>query len=344
MRSYIHIKGAKLWMLCAVAVIGVVITCCTTKITSVQEPTNAVIGDIINVKLNVDFTQVINLDPPYPANYVVAILAPKGWKISENTAITYTSNKGNGKMRPMDPARLEPTQANNGLTWSQSLKAKFNIGGNLVDDVEWVAFESETQYPFANGDNLQAVVNIQMKVGADNNTTLTRLAYVVCESRDGILVGVGTTGVAYASYFGGCLTVGGGTTGDVLNFCDPQLVSVDPPKAVDNDLLTFKFDSNVQSTLLDGNDDVHLCISATVTDNASGAVSNIDVCDGSAKTKLKRISAGKYGLTIWPQGFFGLTETQNITRMSYFITNASGSIKVGYQNTAAPFTYKFKCE
>ncbi|MEO6150850.1 MAG: DUF4961 domain-containing protein [Mucilaginibacter sp.] len=344
MRSHIHIKGVKLWMLCAVMVIGVAITFCTTKITSVEEPSTAVIGETINVKLTVDFTAVINLDPPYLANYVVAILAPKGWKIAENTAITYTSNKGNGKMRLLDPTRLEPTQANNGLTWPQSLKSKFGIGGNLVDDVEWVAFESETQYPFANGDNLQAVVNIQMKVGADNNTTLTRLGYVVCDSKDGILVGVGTTGVAYASYFGGCLTVGGGTTGDVLNFCDPQLASVDPPKAVDNDLLTFKFDSNVQSTLLDGNDDVHLCIDATITDTGSGATHTVQVCDGSEKTKLKKISAGKYGLTIWPQGFFGLTETEVITRMSYYITNNTGAIKVGYQNTAAPFTYKFKCE
>ncbi|WP_449586398.1 DUF4961 domain-containing protein [Niabella ginsengisoli] len=45
--------------------------------------------------------------------------------------------------------------------------------------------------------------------------------------------------------------------------------------------------------------------------------------------------------------FFGLTENQTLTRMEYFLTNATGTIKVGYGGSSSPsdpFKYTFNCQ
>ena len=242
----IRLKASKLLMLAALVVLAVIITCCSVSITSVQQPSTAIAGDSVTVRINVAMGDPVNnVEDPYLANYVICVLAPKGWKLGENTRITYTSNKGNGVMRLMPAEVLEPTQEENGINWQASTKLKFGIGGNLIDDLEWVVFRSETQYFFANGDLINGTATLRIKVGADGNNTLYKPGYVVCNSKDGLSDGVGTVGLTYATYFGSCFSVTGGTTGELVDFCNPQLTVVDPPKVTDNDLLSFTFDRSV---------------------------------------------------------------------------------------------------
>jgi hypothetical protein len=54
-------------------------------------------------------------------------------------------------------------------------------------------------------------------------------------------------------------------------------------------------------------------------------------------------SSGIYQLTFWPRKLFGVTASQTVVSMTYFITDKTGLTKVGYGGTSSPFTYTFKC-
>src|SRR3546814_13207654 len=74
---------------------------------------------------------------------VVGFLAPKGWNAGANTIMSYTSNMGNGTMSRV-PAGRTPAQSS--LEWPAAMMEKAGIGGNLIKDMEWVAFWTDQTY------------------------------------------------------------------------------------------------------------------------------------------------------------------------------------------------------
>jgi hypothetical protein len=149
--------------------------------------------------------------------------------------------------------------------------------------------------------------------------------------------GYGATAEYYNEYIGDCFTVNGGT-GDLVDFCNPQLTTITPPKSLDNDILTLTFDANVAETALSGSDEVYLCATGTTSDGQT-----FTICEQTSKTLMKATTGGRYEITFWPRAFFGISDNQTLTNMTYFITDKTGTTQVGYGNTSAPFTYKFKC-
>jgi hypothetical protein len=127
--------------------------------------------------------------------------------------------------------------------------------------------------------------------------------------------------------------------GDLVDFVNPQLGKVDPVKSLDNDIVTFTFDSGVTTTGLSNTDDIYLCAKATLDD---GTILN--VCEQTAKTKLTPIGGKKYRIDFWPRGFFNVVKGRTITKLEYFYKDATGSVQVGYGNTADPFKYTFSCD
>ncbi len=346
MRTRLHIKGKYLWSSCALVLLALVFTFCHTKISSVTMPSTAVVGDVINIDVAVDISTNFFGDAVHTGNVLVAVLMPKGWKGNQNMTATYTSSKGNGNMVFTPLSTIAPNSG--GLTWVAALKAKFQTAGNLIDDVEWVVMQTDAPLKWQNGDKILGHCIIKLKVAADQNPTVVKLGYFVANSEDGMSENAGVAdgapygpnAVYFNEYVSDCFTVTGGT-GDLVDFCNAQLTTIDPPKSLDNDFITLAYNNAVvNSTVLDNEPEVYLCATATTSDGKT-----ITVCEQTDKTKLTQTGAktGLYKLTFWPRKFFGATDAQTIISMTYYITNKAGDKKVGYGNTSDPFTFKFKC-
>ncbi|WP_188315935.1 DUF4961 domain-containing protein [Chitinophaga agrisoli] len=333
----LRIKGQRIWMLTALVILAIVFSFCHIKITKVTIPATAVVGDVVPIKLDLD----LSCNSDGSDKLILGVLMPKGWKGTQNLTASYTGSKGNGNFVMTPLSTLAPH--GDGKNWPDYMRATFGIAGNLIDDMEWVVMQSDVPFSYANGDKITGSLNLQLKVGADNNPTIVKLAYVVANTTNGFTsdgnvdAGYGATAEYYNEYIGDCFTVTGGT-GDLVDFCNPQLTTVSPPKSLDNDLVTLTFNSNVIKTDLTGSDAVYLCATGITNDGRT-----IIICEQTDKTIMKPTSGGRYEITIWPRAFFGVNDSQTLTNMTYFITDKTGTKKIGYGNTSAPFTYKFKC-
>ncbi|MGI4751438.1 MAG: DUF4961 domain-containing protein [Janthinobacterium lividum] len=331
MRLSQHIKSSKFWKVCTTVFVIMILACCGEVITDVVQPATAVVGSTVPITVHVSLPTVGNGGPDY---FIFGFLVPKGWSAAQNTAITYTSSIGSGNMQLIPSTTL--AKNGGGLNWPDYMKKTFGIGGNLIDDMEWVAYQTDKSYPHT-GNTITGDLNINIKVGADNNNTLVKLGYVIADSGNGFTSD--GNGTYYSFKVTPCFQLTGGT-GDVVDFCNPQLTTINPPKSLDNDLVTLTFDGTVVATALSGAQNVYLCATAYTSDGKS-----VTICDQSDKTKMVQLPAGsnRYQTTFWPRSFFGIADGQTITRMEYFLTDKSGAIKVGYGNTASPFIYTFKC-
>lgn len=345
MRSRLHIKGKILWRICALALVTFVFSFCFTKIVSVDMPATAVVGETVNIKLTIQAQAQFGNTNIHSNNIICAVLLPKGFKGAENLSGTFTSDIGNGTMVVL-PATAQALTT--GLTWQKYINDKFGIAGNLINDMEWVVMQTDIKLGYKSPDTYNGIINLKLKVGADGNATLFKPSFVICNTEDGLKedpnFGVtqpyGVTAQYYNQYTGSCFEVTGGT-GDLVDFCNPQLTSVDPPKSLDNDFITLTYDNTVATTILVNEPAVYLCATAVLKDGTTKTL-----CEQTDKTKLTQTSAtsGKYKITIWPRTLFGLTDAQTIASLTYFITDQTGAKKVGYGNTTTtPFTYRFVC-
>src|ERR1700744_1682315 len=127
MRSYfkIHIKGAKIWKVCALVALAVLLFCCQFLITKITQPATANAGQTITIVTR--DTAISNVAST--SNYIVGILLPKGFDGAKNLTVTYKSTLGDGNMIPISPSIIEPsTQNSTHLNYSASMMAKFGIG------------------------------------------------------------------------------------------------------------------------------------------------------------------------------------------------------------------------
>ncbi|RYY30387.1 MAG: DUF4961 domain-containing protein [Sphingobacteriaceae bacterium] len=326
------VKLKKSQKICAFIILSIILVCCGPVITSVVQPNTAVVGSTVPITVRVNLPTVGNGGPDY---FIFGFLVPKGWRAAQNTTITYTSNIGDGNMQLIPNTTL--AKNGGGLNWPDYMKKTFGIGGNLIDDMEWVAYQTDKAFPHSGNQTIAGDLNIKIKVGADNNNTLVKLGYVVSDSGNGFTSD--GNGTYYSVQIMPCFQLTGGT-GEIVDFCNPQLTTVNPPKSLDNDFVTLTFDGTVTQTALTGAQEVYLCATAYTNDGKT-----VTVCDQSNKAKMVQLPAGsnRYQITFWPRSFFGIADNQTITRMEYFLTDKNSTSRVGYGNTAAPFIYNFKC-
>jgi len=343
MRSYLNIrlKGRKIWMCCALVILGVFLTCCVLQIYDIQQPVTATAGTTVTISTR-DSVQTNVSGNNIVANFVVAILLPKGFAGSANTTVTYTCNLGNGNMELMPSTVIEPsTQGTTNLSYAASMTAKFGIGNNLVNDLEWVVFRSVNQVSIGNEITILGNVYFSIKVGADGNTTIFKPAYVMCESADGLSYYSGNLSDANFAYNTGArMTVNG--PGDILDLCDPQLTSFNPAKALQNDLLTITYNEGLDSLKTLKGSKLYLCVDTAYTSDGKKLTG---FCSQTAQTQLTETSSSSnlYTLTIWPASFFKLSSAQTLTSMAYHIIDANGN-RVGLNDSSAPFIYKYSCD
>lgn len=306
----------------------VIVASCSMTIDSVVQPSSIQGGGTLPVTLNVTITT----NTSQTSKFMVAVLVPKIWKASlgQNTRITFTSSITSGD-QPMSliPAGTAAPQGG-GLDWPTLLATKIGNGGNLINDYEWVAFYSDAAYTVAGNVTIPVQVKIMMKVSEDN--LAFKLGYCCANSTDGL-----SGADRYGSYFTSCFRVNG--TGDLIDFCNPQLSNIEPRSSLDNDVVTINFDAGVSQNALSNATNVYLCATGITTTNQ-----RIDVCTQTAQTKMDNLGVGRFRKDIWPRQLFSLTANQTLKSIEYFFTDATGNNKVGYGGGTAPFPYTFKCQ
>lgn len=263
---------------------------------------------------------------------IIGFLAPKSWSASTNSTITFTTTSyGNGKM-----VLVPSSVTTSGESWPAALKTRFGMGGNyMTDDLEWVVFWTEQAYNVPQGVKETIDVTIVTKAGPQNMQFKT--GYFLGASTEGLSDVFGSNNV-YKCQFKDCFSVTGGQ-GDLIDFCNPQIAAVTPGMATDNDFLTLSFDPDVVPTALNGVGKIYLCAKGYTSD---GQV--LEACAQTESALLKKYTGNKSAITFWPRGYFNMQDGQTLEKIEYFFTDATGTVKVGYSNTADPFVYTFKCQ
>ena len=304
---------------------------CGLKALTVTVPQQAKAGERVTFVMHSGAEPRIEGSGKYTTQLVAGMMVPKSWNARKNAVLTFTSPKGNGTMRLIADSEIEPES---GLNWHQAAKKMFGIGPNLVDDFEWIIYRSTQSYTFANNEDINFDVKVECHVGNEN--MLVRLGFYVGSSIENLR----PNDTDYKKFtFSNVLEVIDGE-GDLIDFVNPQLGTVQPVKSSDNDIITLSFNSGVSSTVLDGQQDIYLHVSAFDEKDERIATVNIQ----QDKSKLIKSAGKKFLIDLWPRGYFELSKDQQIARLEYFFTDLSGEKVVGYGNTDEPFKYTFRCE
>jgi hypothetical protein len=323
------IKGARLWQAAGLLLLTtVVVISCSITIDSIDQADSVQGGDTLSSTLHV----TINTnDTRNNAKFMVALLVPKVWNASSNTKITFTSSITTGtQTMSAIPAGTAAPQAG-GKDWPTLIADNIGNGGNLLPGWQWVAFYSYKDYSVVANDAITVTISIKAKVSNDNLSF--KLGYVVANSSDGL-----SDAQYYASAFPGCFRVFG--QGDLMDYCNPQLSSIDPLSAEDNDIITLNFDAGVIDSELKDADDLYICLKGVTTQGDT-----LDACAQNEKTRLNSYALKKWRIDIWPRQFFNLSKSEQLESLVYYFTDKTGQISVGKDGTGkTPFTYTFKCQ
>lgn len=304
---------------------------CGLKSLTVTIPEQAKAGETVTFIMHSGAEPRIEGSGTYTTQLLAGIMVPKNWNARRNAILKYTSPKGNGTMRLIPDSEVEPVS---GLNWHQAAKKMFGIGPNLVDDFEWIIYRSTQSYTFANNEDIDFNVAVECNVGSEN--MLVRLGFYVGSSIENLR----PEDTDYKKFtFSEVFQVTDGE-GDLIDFVNPQLGTVQPVKSLDNDIITLNFNGGVVNTVLDNENEVYL--HARAFDQGGQLIGEVN--ESSEKTRLTSMQGKRFLIDIWPRGFFNIAKGVQIARLEYFFTDQTGTKVVGYGNTAEPFKYTFRCE
>ncbi|MFT3751144.1 MAG: DUF4961 domain-containing protein [Agriterribacter sp.] len=212
---------------------------------------------------------------------------------------------------------------------------KFGIGPNHISDMEWVVFWTDNKLFVANQTTVKGTIRIAVKTSADYLSF--KPGYAMCEDEDGLS---DANSGYYQSQFGTCMEViGSDVNEDVQDFCNAQIGVSEPASATENDIITIKYNGNLDTSILKNRPDIYFCAKAF-----TAAGDSIEVCQPSEATQLKLFDVKQWRFDFWPKKFFNLQNGVSLTQIKYYFTDETGTIKTGYGNTADPFKFNFKCK
>src|SRR3546814_653515 len=165
---------------------------------------------------------------------VVGFLAPKCWNAGANTIMSYTSNMGNGTMSRV-PAGRTPAQSS--LEWPAAMMEKAGIGGNLIKDMEWVAFWTDQTYNIG-GSSPVIDINVTIKTIPGPQNMKVQLGYFVASTTLHI-----NNASQWSVVFGEPFEVTGGDD-PFIDYTSPQLAAIDPLKNTDKDRTSTRLNSS----------------------------------------------------------------------------------------------------
>ena len=279
-------------------------------------------------------------------NFVVGFLAPKDWNVAQNARVTYTSGLGTSsdKVYTMSviPASQLPKNGN-GRTWVQCLTQEYGVGTNVLDDMEWVVFQTDDKYDINNTDNIQYTITFRMKAGPKN--LKCHLGFFVNHTDDGFS---GSDEHKKVIFTDECFEVRGGS-GATLDFCNNHYNKTTPMSSLQDDFVTFTFNGDMGNNGLVGLGKVYF-VGEAVTEGG-----RIFKAPRALMTRENMVT-GVYNITLWPKGFFGVPEDEQIDHINYYFTNEDESITVtqsddDYEQLGIdipeqkqPFTFPMTCD
>ena len=267
---------------------------------------------------------------------IAAFLAPKSWNAAANTTVTYTSGTYENGVQTMSlvPAGSVPKNVPD-QTWPNAIRNKYGFGENVLDDMEWIVYQSDKTYDIQQSVDIDAYIAIAVKAGPQN--LRFKPTFFVDDTEDGI-----NDANRYSIMKTDCFTVTDGD-GDLIDFCELHFNAAQPLDATQNDFVTLNFQGDVNTNDLIEEDAIYLCATA-YTDKGSV----LTVCGAEDKSRMKKQFqfGNAYTLTLWPAGYFGVPANESIEKIEYYFSNADGSVVVkdGPTKTEMPFVYNMKCQ
>lgn len=285
-------------------------------------------------------------------NLVFGILVPKDWDLANNAVVTYKNDLADDPTEEMSmvlvPSSSLPKQGN-GKTWAQCLQAEYGVGPNVLDDMEWVVYQTSDKWTILNNEDPTYTVIVRTKVGQKN--LKCKLGFFINHTDDGFGGGTDHKKVTFASE---CFEVVGGT-GMTIDFCNNHYNKVSPMTVLQDDYVTISYIGDVASNDLNEAESIYLQGEAVTT---AGKIYKVDVRNSKTQMKRQDEISKNFTKTIWPVGFFEVPTDETIDYITYYFSNADGTITITQDdddyvqlgeeledpNNKEPFRFSFSCE
>lgn len=289
-------------------------------------------------------------DDGITANLIFAMLVPKDWDLANNSTVTYKCELADNPDAEMSmsvvPANSLPKNGG-GKTWSQCLTDRYGVGPNVLDDMEWVVFQTDRKWTVLNNQRPSFTIYVTAKAGAKN--LRCKLGFYVDDTDDGFSTDERRFKVTYPSE---CFEIVGGK-GATIDFCNQHFYKVTPLTSLQDDYITINFMGDVAQSELSNEENIYLLGKAVTS---SGAVYQVTNCNDS--TLMRRVSTlGKtFTKTIWPVSYFKVPDGEELDHIEYYFSNADGTLTVTKSDDdfvqlgtplpdeKEPFDFKFSCE
>lgn len=254
---------------------------------------------------------------------VVAILVPTSWNARQNTVVTYDPTMLDTETTPlsMSPIPVSDSPTNQpGLTWDAALKNRYGVGTNVLNDMEWVAFQTDKVYTLPTHNNPEFTVHIKCKTGPKN--LKAHIGFFINSSKDGLSNDEQYFKMQMSEE---CFQVVNGT-GVEIDFCEYHFNQMEPLAALQDDYITFTFRGDTHDNELINADAIYINATA-ITESGR----RYEIHEKTSKTLMKKEGtdfSNVYSMTMWPTGFFNVDEGEIITKIEYIFTNADGTVVV----------------
>ena len=349
------IKDNLVKMLVAAAMIGMAVTGCVyldsvsvTQIIDGRECDYAYAGTEATFTMN---GHIECAEDHSGVKFVMAFLAPKTWNVARYAKVTYRCDlaEDRDQIMTMSPVPASSLPKNgNGLTWVDCLNQNYGVGPNVLDDMEWVVYETDIAWTIHNGDKPKYTIWIKTLMSDEN--LKCRLGFFVNHTDDGVSTSADYKKVMYSD----CFEVVG-ASGAVTDYCSNHLNRLSPLLSLQDDFLTFSFIGSVaDNDLTRANEPVYFEGKAY---GASGQVYEVKEKTEKTLMPVEDILAKMCSITLWPAGFFNIPDGEQLVRIEYFFTNKDGDIVIGQDtddhlglgkpapdpDNRLPFVYNFQC-
>lgn len=283
-------------------------------------------------------------------NFVVGFLAPRSWKVADNAQVTYKCDLSQDHEQILTMSVIPATSLpknGSGRTWVECLTQEYGVGTNVLDDMDWVVFQTDDQFDIINNQFPTYTIYIKVKVGEKN--LKFHPGIFVNHTDDGFSGGNDHKKVLFSP---DCFEVVGGI-GEPIDYCSDHFNKVSPMSSLQDDYLTFTFKGSAGDNSLAATADVYLQGKAYTYE---GGVYTVNT--RSDKTRMMRENAysDTYNITIWPVDYFGVPDDETIDRIEYYFSNSDGTITVTQSDddfeqkgAAMPevkewFVFRFECD
>jgi hypothetical protein len=285
--------------------------------------------------------------------FVFAMLVPRDWDLANNATVTYKCDIAADRNLEMPMSVIPDSQLpkwGEGRTWVQCLLGEYGVGPNVLDDMEWVVFQTDLTWNITNNQDPTYKIFVRTKTGKRNRRC--KIGFFVNHTDDGFSNGTEHRKIIFATE---CFEVVGGK-GMPIDFCNRHFNRVSPLTCLQDDYVTISYLADVELSTennpLAASDDIYLQGHAVTT---TGKIYNAPPIGQQTRMNRQNSLGRTFNLTIWPAGFFGVPADEQIDHLDYYFSNADGSkivnqsdddrVQLGSSNSDNElFNLKFECE